>query len=256
MTAKLKTHTLGCKVNQYETQYVREGLLGIGYQDAADGEPADLCIVNTCTVTNEGDAKSRQIIRRMHRKNPACPDRGDGLLRDAGSRRSGRPAGGRRGGHRQARAARPAGPIRRRRYPAGHFAAFRNRHRAYVKVQDGCLLRCSYCIIPSVRPQMYSRPMIKFLTKCGDWLVDGYREVVLTGIHLGHYGVDFNRGKAKPDWMRLSRLVEEICKIPGDFRIRLSSIEATEVTAELIEVMAEHPRQGVCPSARLPAKRK
>ena len=70
MTAKLKTHTLGCKVNQYETQYVREALLGIGYADAEASQPADLCVVNTCTVTAEGDSKSRQIIRRMHRQNP------------------------------------------------------------------------------------------------------------------------------------------------------------------------------------------
>ena len=68
---KLRTVTLGCKVNQYETEYVREGLLGIGYRDAADDEPADLCIVNTCTVTAEGDAKSRQVIRRLARRNPA-----------------------------------------------------------------------------------------------------------------------------------------------------------------------------------------
>src|SRR5688572_6994750 len=70
MTAILKTVTLGCKVNQYETEYVREGLLGIGYRDAAEQEAADLCIVNTCTVTNEGDSKSRQVIRRLARDNP------------------------------------------------------------------------------------------------------------------------------------------------------------------------------------------
>ena len=67
---KLKTYTLGCKVNQYETEYLREGLLGIGYEDAADAERADLCVVNTCTVTAEGDSKSRQVIRRLARDNP------------------------------------------------------------------------------------------------------------------------------------------------------------------------------------------
>ncbi len=69
---KLRTVTLGCKVNQYETEFVREGLLGIGYQDAVDEEAADLCIVNTCTVTQEGDSKSRQTIRRLARRNPAA----------------------------------------------------------------------------------------------------------------------------------------------------------------------------------------
>lgn len=72
MPATLKTWTLGCKVNQYETEFVREALLGIGYRDAAAGEPADLCVVNTCTVTAEGDAKSRQVIRRLARENPAA----------------------------------------------------------------------------------------------------------------------------------------------------------------------------------------
>ncbi|MFP6649432.1 MAG: tRNA (N(6)-L-threonylcarbamoyladenosine(37)-C(2))-methylthiotransferase MtaB, partial [Pirellulaceae bacterium] len=70
MPALLKTVTLGCKVNQYETQYVREGLLQLGYQQASDEQPAELCIVNTCTITNEGDAKSRQAIRRLARENP------------------------------------------------------------------------------------------------------------------------------------------------------------------------------------------
>ena len=70
MVAKLKTVTLGCKVNQYETQFVREGLISIGYRDAEEKQPADLCIVNTCTITGEGDSKSRQIIRRMNRDNP------------------------------------------------------------------------------------------------------------------------------------------------------------------------------------------
>ena len=68
---KLKTVTRGCKVNQYETEYLREGLLGIGYEDAGEHTPADLCIINTCTVTSEGDSKSRQVIRRMARENPA-----------------------------------------------------------------------------------------------------------------------------------------------------------------------------------------
>ena len=70
MPAKLKAVTLGCKVNQYETEYVREGLASIGFVDASADEPADLCIVNTCTVTNEGDSKSRQVIRRLARENP------------------------------------------------------------------------------------------------------------------------------------------------------------------------------------------
>jgi threonylcarbamoyladenosine tRNA methylthiotransferase MtaB len=117
---------------------------------------------------------------------------------------------------------------------------FSGRHRAYVKVQDGCLLRCSYCIIPHVRPKLTSRPM-RHITDEVQRLVDaGHREVVLTGIHLGHYGVDWNRNKPKSEWIRLAHLLQAICRLSGNFRIRLSSIEATEVTRELIGVMQEH----------------
>ena len=244
MNAKLKTHTLGCKVNQYETQFLREGLLGIGYQDAGDDEPADLCVVNTCTVTNEGDSKSRQIIRRMHRKNP------DARIVVMGCYATRAPE--------EVSALPGVAEVvtNKRELPdvLGRFgvvdipngiSGLSNRHRAYVKVQDGCLLRCSYCIIPAVRPDMYSRPMQDVIDEVRRLVDRGFREVILTGIHLGHYGVDFNRGKAKSDWVRLSRLVRCLCELPGDFRVRLSSIEATEVTSELIDVMAEYP-QKVC----------
>jgi len=124
--------------------------------------------------------------------------------------------------------------------PTG-ISRFGNRHRAYVKVQDGCLLRCSYCIIPYVRPHVHSRPMAHILDEVRRLIDNGYREIVLTGVHLGHYGVEGNWNKPKSDWLRLSTLVREIASLPGEFRIRLSSIEATEVTRELIAVMAEFP---------------
>jgi threonylcarbamoyladenosine tRNA methylthiotransferase MtaB len=244
-TATLKTVTLGCKVNQYETEYVREGLLGIGYRDAGDRETADLCIVNTCTVTNEGDSKSRQAIRRLARENP------DARIVVMGCY-----------------ATRAADEIRalpgvaevvtdKRELPdlLGRFgvldiptgiSGFANRHRAYVKVQDGCLLRCSYCIIPYVRPKMYSRPPIDILEEVRRLVDNDFHEIILTGVHLGHYGVDFNFGKPKADWMRLSHLLKAIMRLPGEFRVRLSSIEATEVTRELVAVLAEFADR-ICP---------
>ena len=242
---KLRTYTLGCKVNQYETEYIREGLLGIGYQDAGAEDTADLCIVNTCTVTNEGDSKSRQVIRRLARDNPASKIVVMGCY-----------------------ATRAPGEVAelpqvtevvtdKRELPdlLGRFgvtdiptgiSGFGRRHRAYVKVQDGCMLRCSFCIIPHVRPELSSRPMPHILDEVRRLVQNGYREVVLTGIHLGHYGVDGNRRLPKEKWTRLSHLVRAIAELPGDFRIRLSSIEATEVTRELIAVMVEHPEK-VCP---------
>jgi threonylcarbamoyladenosine tRNA methylthiotransferase MtaB len=245
MPPKLKTVTLGCKVNQYETQYVREGLLGIGYEDAAEGELAELCVVNTCTVTNEGDAKSRQVIRRLAKDNPGA------RIVVMGCYATRAP---------QEVAALPQVAevlTDKRELPdlLGRFgvidiprgiSSFGQRHRAYVKVQDGCLLRCSYCIIPHVRPQMTSRPMSHILDEVRRLVAGGYREIVLTGVHLGHYGVDGNWRKPKSEWLRLSTLVRSIVEIDGDFRIRLSSIEATEVTRELIAVMAEFSDK-VCP---------
>jgi threonylcarbamoyladenosine tRNA methylthiotransferase MtaB len=245
MTAILKTVTLGCKVNQYETEYVREGLLSIGYRDAHEQEVADLCIVNTCTVTNEGDSKSRQVIRRLARDNPRArivvmgcyatraPDEITalpGVAEVVTDKRELPDLLGRFG----------VVDI-----PTG-ISGFGNRHRAYVKVQDGCLLRCSYCIIPYVRPKMYSRPARDILDEVRRLVDNGYHEIVLTGVHLGHYGVDFNVGKPKPDWMRLSHLLRAIVQLPGAFRVRLSSIEATEVTRELVAVMAEFPEK-ICP---------
>jgi len=116
--------------------------------------------------------------------------------------------------------------------PTG-ISSFGRRHRAYVKVQDGCLLRCSFCIIPYVRPQVTSRPVEHILEEVRRLADNGYREIVLTGIHLGHYGVERNQHLPKSEWVRLSHLVERIARLPGDFRVRLSSIEATEVTREL-----------------------
>ena len=239
---KLRTVTLGCKVNQYETEYLREGLLGIGYRDALDAEGADLCVVNTCTVTAEGDSKSRQIVRRLARENPASKIVVMGCYATRAPEEV---------------AALPnvtevltdkrelpdlLGRFGVTDVPTG-ISGFARRHRAYVKVQDGCMLRCSFCIIPHVRPQLTSRPLPHILDEVRRLVDGGHREVVLTGIHLGHYGVDWNRYEPKERWTRLSHLVREIAELPGDFRVRLSSIEATEVTRELIDVMAEHPEK-------------
>jgi threonylcarbamoyladenosine tRNA methylthiotransferase MtaB len=129
--------------------------------------------------------------------------------------------------------------------PTG-ISTYANRQRAYVKVQDGCLLHCSFCIIPQVRPHFSSRPVQHILDEVQRLIAGGYREMILTGIHLGHYGLEWNRGRPKHEWIRLANLVQQIAELPGDFRVRLSSIEATEVTRELISVMAAYSDK-VCP---------
>ena len=153
----LRTVTLGCKVNQYETEFVRQGLSAIGYRDATAEEPADLCVVNTCTVTHEGDAKSRQTIRQLAKRNPGT------RIVVMGCYATRAPA---------EVAALPAVAevvTDKRELPdlLGRFgvvdvptgiSTFANHQRAYIKVQDGCMLRCSFCIIPHVRPHLTSRP--------------------------------------------------------------------------------------------------
>lgn len=244
MSPTLKTVTLGCKVNQYETELVREGLARAGYRDAAEGEPADLCIVNTCTVTAEGDSKSRQVIRRLARENPQtrivvmgcyatrAPQELSRLPNVVEVVTDKREIPDLLGRH---------GVID---LPTG-ISRFGDRHRAYVKVQDGCLLRCSYCIIPYVRPHVHSRPVEEVCREVERLVAGGYREIVLTGIHLGHYGVESNRGRPRAQWVRLANLVERLAELPGTFRLRLSSLEATEVTRELIAVMAAYPQRVV-----------
>ncbi len=240
MSAKIKTLTLGCKVNQYETQLVREGLLSAGFVEAVGDEAADLCVVNTCTVTSEGDSKGRQLIRRLNRENPQA------RIVVMGCYATRAPA----------EVAALPGVVEvvtdKREIPdlLGRYGVvdlprgitgLNGRSRAYVKVQDGCLLNCTYCIIPSVRPHMYSRPMSEVVTEIAGLVDHGYREIVLTGIHLGHYGVDFNRGLPREHWTRLATLLRKLMEIEGDFRLRLSSIEATEVTRDLLSVMQDHP---------------
>ena len=245
MSAKLKTVTLGCKVNQYETQLVREGLLKSGYEYAEDDQTADLCVVNTCTVTAEGDSKSRQVIRRLNRQNPDARI----VVMGCYATRDPEQVSQLPGVSEVVTDKRELGDLMGRfgviDIPTG-ISGLSNRHRAYVKVQDGCLLKCTYCIIPTVRPEMYSRPSSEILEEVKQLVDNGFREIILTGIHLGHYGVDFNKGKPKSDWLRLSHLVSQICELQGQFRVRLSSIEATEVTRELIAVMKQYPKK-VCP---------
>ena len=238
--AIFKTITLGCKVNQYETEYLRQGLLRAGFQEASDDGPADLCIVNTCTVTLESDYKSRKIIRALARENPrteiivmgcyaarapeelAALPRVIHVMTDKGrlpellSRHSLSEA------------------------PQG-IASFDRLHRAYVKVQDGCTMDCAYCIVPKVRPKLVSRPVEHVLDEVRRLVNGGHREIVLTGIHLGFYGVDLPQtGDGRMD---LAALVRRLLSIDGEFRVRVSSLEASEVGPELLELcrISLHP---------------
>src|SRR5207248_1128201 len=188
--------TLGCKVNQYETQHAKEMLEANGYREAADDEPADLCLVNTCTVTHEADAKGRQAIRRLARDNPGAAIVVMGCFATRAPEAVARLPGVVKVVTDKARLAEDLREFGVSEVPRG-ITRFDGHQRAFVKVQDGCLLNCTYCIIPSVRPGLRSRTPEEIADEVARLVAGGCREVVLTGIHLGHYGIDLSRGRPR-----------------------------------------------------------
>lgn len=237
-TSTCRLVTLGCKVNQYETQLVKEALEQNGYREAAEGETADLCVVNTCTVTSEGDAKSRKLIRQLARQNPGTRTivMGCYATRDP-----------------QAVTSLPSVfevVTDKQELPDVLFrqgvadmpkgiSYFEGRKRAYVKVQDGCLLRCTYCIIPQVRPGLRSRDPEEIEQEVRQLIDNGHKEIVISGIHVGHFGVDTTRGKSGKAPFRLWHLFRKLDAIPGNWRMRLSSIESNEVDDDFIKAAAD-----------------
>lgn len=238
-------YTLGCKVNQYESQYVREGLERLGFQEAGPGQKVDLCIVNTCTVTAESDLKSRKIIRQLARRHPEA---GIFVMGCYATRAP------------QELAALPhvvqilpdkaelpqwLAQLGLENPPVG-ISSFGSRHRAFVKIQDGCRQGCSYCTIPLVRPVLRSRPVEQVVEEVQRLTARGYGEIVLTGIHLGHYGLDLPTPRVS-----LAQVVDRLLGVAGSFRLRLSSLEAVELDGELVRLMAENPDR-LCPHLHLP----
>jgi threonylcarbamoyladenosine tRNA methylthiotransferase MtaB len=244
MTGILRTCrfvTLGCKVNQYESQYVKETLEANGYREAADDEAADLCVVNTCTVTMEGDAKSRQTIRRLHQRNPGTRIivMGCYATRDPDAVRQ--LPGVVKVITDKTRLPEELSEFDVHRWPRG-IRRFDGHQRAFVKVQDGCLLHCAFCIIPSVRPRLISRPIADVVAEVSGLVASGVQEIVLTGVHLGHYGLDLGRGESRGRAARLWHLIEALDALPGDFRIRLSSLEAAEARTDLVRALSQARR--------------
>lgn len=230
--------TLGCKVNQYETQLVREALIKNGFHEAGDDEVADLCVVNTCTVTHTGDSKSRQVIRQLARKNPGTRT----LVMGCYATRDSKAVAALPGVYEVVTDKRELPDVLQRQglvdIPTG-ISEFEGRKRAYVKVQDGCILKCSYCIIPQVRPGLQSRSADDIEDEVRRLVDAGYKEIVISGIHVGHYGVETTRGKSGRAPFRLWNLFRRLDRIPGDWRMRLSSVETAEVNDDFISAAGD-----------------
>lgn len=266
MSRRVAFHTLGCKVNQYDTESMAAVFRRGGYRTVSFDDPADVYVINTCTVTHESDRKSRQLIRRARRLNPdavvvvagcypqVAPDevrRIEGVDLVIGNQDRGRilelvegiiGVGGRRPGEDAVSA---VGEIFRvREFEELGIAGFGGRTRAPVKIQEGCNEFCTYCIIPYARGRPRSRQPEAVREEVERLARAGFKEVVLTGIHLGAYGRDL---PGKPTLAGLLRLIHDI---EGIIRIRISSIEPMDVGEDFILTAAELPK--VCHHLHLP----
>ena len=228
---------MGCKVNQYDSQSLREVLIHNGFEIVDESQPADLYLINTCTVTNTADQKARQVVRRAIRQNPHADVLVTGCYAESDRKAIEQIQGvkfvfGNREKAEfqtyldklQDETPLQIKPIQHdairehARFSSGVSDAGK-RTRALIKVQDGCSAFCTYCIIPSVRGRMTSRPLSNIVDEAHRIADSGIKEVVITGVHLGAYGQDTGRDKDIAD------ILEHIHNIDGIERIRFSSIE-------------------------------
>lgn len=241
--------TLGCKVNQYETQSFRESFVGAGRTEVDERAGADLTVVNACVVTRTAEKESLAKVRRALRRNPTGRVIATGCLSDRAKEAL---AGLERVSIVSALAKNQvpfAGGVSGEAPPPSSVSGmaitgFKGRTRAFVKVQDGCALSCSFCIIPKVRGHLRSRKIADIRAEVEGLAAAGVREVVLTGVHLGHFG----RGKGERE--RLHQLLMELERVEGIARIRLSSIESVELKPELLAVLSGSAK--FCPHFHLP----
>lgn len=273
---KVAFHSLGCKVNSYETDAMRQSLLHAGYEDAEFAPGADVYVINTCTVTNVADRKSRQMLHKAKEMNPDAVVVAAGCyVQDAGERLTADPAVDIIvGNHEKSRLPEILDEYFRNRemgkktavsningvreYDELHFVPDGEHTRAFIKVQDGCNQFCSYCMIPYVRGRVRSRRPGEVMKEIRALCGRGYQEFVLTGIHISSYGLDFdfpgqNRQTPYASEARTNRhllgLMQDVAAIPGVMRLRLGSLEPGIVTEEFAAEIAKIPE--FCPSFHL-----
>lgn len=242
--------TLGCKVNQYESQAMEQWLTQRGHTEVGPGEDFDLGIVNTCTVTAVADKKNRNVIRRLRKQCPRAVlavcgcyaqvkpedirDLGVDVISGSAGREAFLELALQTVADRQRREALDEA-LKRRQFeilPAGGLST---RTRAMLKVQDGCSNFCSYCIIPYARGPVRSLALTEAVAQAKQLAAEGYREIVITGIEIASWGWDFHDGS------RLVRLVDAICGAVPELRVRLGSLEPRVIDPEFCETLSGHP---------------
>lgn len=254
---KVKMITLGCKVNQYESEAMLSSLLKNGFTAAADDEQADVVVLNSCTVTAESDRKVRQIFRRAKKDNP------DAVMVLSGCMAQAFPEDAQRleeadiilGTSNRARLLPDLLTFLSTRqrivdiephtngetFERLQVENFSGRTRAFVKIEDGCNRFCSYCIIPYARGRVRSKPLEDLKAELHALADNGFREVVLTGINLSAYGQEFG--------LHLCDAIEAACAVPGIARVRLGSLEPEQLSEPVIRRMAKQEK--LCPQFHL-----
>ena len=232
---KIFYYTFGCKVNQYETENIREQFEKLGHCTSENIAQADVCVINTCTVTAQSDSKCLQLIRRIRKENPLCVLAVSGCMTQAYPQLS----------EKLSECDIIVGSGNKTRIPEMVFqfisdgtrivdipehklhekieamsnCSVESKTRAYIKIQDGCDMGCTYCIIPKARGHIRSKPIAELISEVTALVTSGHKEIILTGINLCCYGRDFSDGT------RLIDAIEAACSVSGDFRVRLGSME-------------------------------
>jgi threonylcarbamoyladenosine tRNA methylthiotransferase MtaB len=244
--------TLGCKVNQYESQSLREQFQALGWAERPFREGADLCVVNTCVVTAEAEEKCRREVRRARRANPRARVWLTGCATGVDAARWRRVPGVDDVFTRAQMADLAAilqglPPVEGGAFDRG-ISRFEGHARAFLKIEEGCDAGCAYCIVPRARGAVQSRPPAEVLREAARLAAAGHREIVLTGVHLGHYG------RGRPPGEGLAAVVRALRATSGLARLRLSSIEARELGDELLDLAAEASAGGaaLCPHFHVP----
>ncbi|MBQ4650346.1 MAG: tRNA (N(6)-L-threonylcarbamoyladenosine(37)-C(2))-methylthiotransferase MtaB [Firmicutes bacterium] len=267
---KAAFHTLGCKVNQYETEAMKEQFRAAGYEIVDEEEFADVYVINTCTVTNLADRKSRQYIRRMKKKSP------DAVVAVTGCYAQVKPeevsaleevnivAGtgeknnliryvqefiDQRQNQQHIRAYDDLTTYDDR----GIITSMESRTRAYIKIQEGCDRFCAYCLIPFARGHVRSRDPEEVVLEARTLVEQGFKEIILTGINTALYGTEESFGypllEDEEGFSGIEIIIKRINQLPGEFRIRLSSLEPTVINAEYVKRLMKYER--LCPHLHL-----
>lgn len=269
---KAALHNLGCKVNAYETEAMQEMLENAGYEIVPFKEGADIYIINTCTVTNIADRKSRQMLHRARKMNPDAIVVAAGCYVQAQDGKEADPCIDIVLGNNHKKdlieilekydLKRTAGAVEKRQdekmtctvaeiedinktreYESLHLTKPGDHTRAYIKVQDGCNQFCTYCIIPYARGRVRSREQEDVVNEVKSLAANGYKEIVLTGIHLSSYGIDHDGER------HLLDLIRAVHEVDGIERIRLGSLEPGIITEEFADAISGFPK--ICPHFHL-----